>query len=71
MKPPAQLFKEAKIALKEGEQAMYEYLRVNDESVEYCTCGKGDEAPAIVHADDCPCVDWVYGNLEGGSDENS
>lgn len=30
-----------------------------------CTCGKGDEAPAIVHAEYCPCVDWVYGVLEG------
>lgn len=30
-----------------------------------CTCGKGDEAPAIVHADDCPCIDWVSGSLEG------
>lgn len=31
-----------------------------------CTCGKGDDAPAILHADDCPCVDWVDGELESG-----
>lgn len=31
-----------------------------------CTCGRGDDAPAIVHADHCPCVDWVSGELEGG-----
>lgn len=33
--------------------------------VDTCTCGKGDDAPAIVHAEDCPCVDWVSGELEG------
>jgi hypothetical protein len=33
--------------------------------VDACVCGKGDEAPAIVHAEDCSCADWVYGALEG------
>lgn len=32
---------------------------------EVCTCGKGDDAPAIVHAETCLCVDWISGNLEG------
>lgn len=31
-----------------------------------CSCGKGDDAPAIVHAEDCLCIDWIYGPLEGG-----
>ena len=32
---------------------------------ESCTCGKGDDASAIVHDDDCPCIHWVAGQLEG------
>lgn len=36
-----------------------------------CTCGRGDDAPAICHADTCPCVDWVAGPLEGPSAASS
>ena len=32
----------------------------------HCTCGRGDEAPAIVHEDYCDCSHWIHGFLEGG-----
>lgn len=32
-----------------------------------CTCGQGEDAPAVAHSDSCPCVDWVSGELEGDS----
>lgn len=35
-----------------------------------CTCGSGDDSPAIVHAEDCPCVDWVSGQLEDDRGKN-
>lgn len=38
---------------------------------QHCTCGKGDDVGAIAHSDDCVCSDWIFGELEGGYDENN
>lgn len=52
----------AKIVINSGNDAIIEYLRGGTET---CICGKGDDAPAIAHSDECPCIDWVFGQLEG------
>lgn len=37
------------------------------ESPAACTCGQGDDKPAICHDESCPRIDWLAGSLEGDS----
>ena len=54
-----------RVEIVDGEVFSLVASETNEPHGEVCTCCKGDDAPAIVHAEGCPCMDWVYGTLEG------